>query len=69
MEIIPPYLRSNQQILIDLINTGKHPFVEGVELKGVQASHVLEEALNFTDYIILALPVQVIREVLKGEKS
>jgi len=53
--------------IIDLINTGKHPYVEGVELKGVQATHDLEEALNFSDYIILALPVQVIREVLKGK--
>jgi len=53
--------------IIDLINTVNHPYVEGVELKGVQATHDLEEALNFSDYIILALPVQVIREVLKGK--
>ncbi len=53
--------------VIELINRGRHPYVEGVELKDAQATHDLEEALSFSDYIILALPVQVIREVLKGK--
>jgi glycerol-3-phosphate dehydrogenase (NAD(P)+) len=33
----------------------------------VQATLEREEAFSFSDYIILALPVQVIREVLKGK--
>ena len=56
----------NPQV-IEAINKGKHPYIEGIGLKGVRGSLDLEEVLEFSHYIILALPVQVIRDVLRGQ--
>ncbi|MFN4318876.1 MAG: NAD(P)H-dependent glycerol-3-phosphate dehydrogenase [Aquificaceae bacterium] len=53
---------------VDLLNRGIHPYMEGLNAEGIKATVDLEEALSFSDYIILALPVQVVREVLR-EKS
>ncbi|MFN3870575.1 MAG: NAD(P)H-dependent glycerol-3-phosphate dehydrogenase [Aquificaceae bacterium] len=52
---------------VDLLNRGMHPYIEGLTLEGIKATTHLEEALNYSDYIIVALPVQAIREVLKGK--
>ncbi|MEJ5338137.1 MAG: NAD(P)H-dependent glycerol-3-phosphate dehydrogenase [Aquificaceae bacterium] len=46
------------------IEEGKHPYMEGVRLRNVGATQDLEDALAFSDYVIIALPVQAIREVL-----
>ncbi len=53
---------------VRLIKEGKHPYMEGVQLRGVDATQDLDRALDFSDYIIVALPVQAIREVL-GKKA
>ena len=53
---------------VRLIKEGKHPYMEGVKLRGVDATQDLDKAIDFSDYIIVALPVQAIREVL-GKKS
>lgn len=37
-----------------------------MELKGIQATEDLKKVLEFSRYVFLALPVQVIREVLQG---
>ncbi|MEJ7619195.1 MAG: NAD(P)H-dependent glycerol-3-phosphate dehydrogenase [Aquificaceae bacterium] len=52
---------------VRLIREGKHPYTEGIKLRGVDATQDLNKALDFSDYIIVALPVQVIREVLGGK--
>ncbi len=49
---------------VRLIKEGKHPYMDGVALKNIDATQDLDKALKFSDYIIVALPVQVIREVL-----
>ena len=49
---------------VRLIKEGKHPYMEGVKLRGVDATQDLDRAIDFSDYIIVALPVQAIREVL-----
>ncbi|MFN7066110.1 MAG: NAD(P)-binding domain-containing protein, partial [Aquificaceae bacterium] len=56
----------NPQV-VDLLNRGIHPYTEGITTKGIRATTHLEEALSFSHYIILALPVQAIREVLRGK--
>ncbi|MEJ7555198.1 MAG: NAD(P)H-dependent glycerol-3-phosphate dehydrogenase [Aquificaceae bacterium] len=53
---------------VRLIKEGKHPYMEGVKLRGVDATQDLDKAIDFSDYIIVALPVQAIREVL-GKKA
>ncbi|WPM31211.1 NAD(P)-dependent glycerol-3-phosphate dehydrogenase [Hydrogenobacter sp. T-2] len=53
---------------VRLIKEGKHPHMEGVKLRGVDATQDLDKAIDFSDYIIVALPVQAIREVL-GKKA
>ncbi len=52
---------------VDLLNRGIHPYMEGITTEGIRATTHLEEALTFSHYIILALPVQAIREVLRGK--
>ncbi|MCS7307596.1 MAG: NAD(P)-dependent glycerol-3-phosphate dehydrogenase [Aquificaceae bacterium] len=52
--------------VVELINAGIHPYMEGVRIKDVRATQNLEEALNFSSYLLLALPVQAIRGALKG---
>lgn len=56
----------NEEVL-KALNEGRHPYIEGIRLRGVSATCQIEEALAFSDYIILALPVQAIREVLSGK--
>ncbi|MFN3598411.1 MAG: NAD(P)H-dependent glycerol-3-phosphate dehydrogenase [Aquificaceae bacterium] len=56
----------NPQV-VDLLNRGMHPYMEGITTKGIRATTHLEEAITFSHYIILALPVQAIREVLRGK--
>ncbi|MDW8032237.1 MAG: NAD(P)H-dependent glycerol-3-phosphate dehydrogenase [Aquificaceae bacterium] len=52
--------------VVEEVNKGRHPYAKGLELKGVRATGDLEEALGFSLYVFLALPVQVIRGVLQG---
>ncbi len=52
--------------IVRTIKEGKHPYMDGVKLKGVDATQDLNKALAFSDYVIVALPVQVIRQVLSG---
>lgn len=49
---------------VKTIKSGKHPYMEDLKLKNVNATQDLEEALTFSDYVIIALPVQAIRVVL-----
>lgn len=53
--------------VIRAIGEGRHPYAEGVRLKNAGATQSLDEALAFSDYLIVALPVQAIREVLAGK--
>ncbi|MFN7064610.1 MAG: NAD(P)H-dependent glycerol-3-phosphate dehydrogenase [Aquificaceae bacterium] len=57
--------RSSQ--VVERLNHGQHPYMEGISVEGIRATLILEEVLSFSDYLILALPVQVIRDVLKGK--
>ncbi|MCS7262287.1 MAG: NAD(P)-dependent glycerol-3-phosphate dehydrogenase [Aquificaceae bacterium] len=56
----------NPQV-VEALNGGRHPYMEGMEIKGVRATLELEEVLDSSPYLFLALPVQVIREVLQGK--
>lgn len=53
--------------VIKALNEGRHPYMEGIKIKGVRATAQIDEALAFSDYIVLALPVQAIRQVLSGK--
>ncbi len=50
--------------IIRKLREGINPYLEGDVLENVSATESLEEAQNFSTYVIIALPVQVIREVL-----
>jgi len=52
--------------VIELINRGEHPYIQEIRLERVRATENLEELKDFSDFIILALPVQVVREVIKN---
>ncbi len=54
----------NEEI-VRVIREGRHPYTEA-SLKDVDATQDLDKVLAFSDYVIVALPVQVIREVLRG---
>jgi glycerol-3-phosphate dehydrogenase (NAD(P)+) len=49
---------------VNLINKGKHPYMDMSLPEGVQATLNPEEVLDFSDTILLALPTQVIRDVI-----
>lgn len=55
----------NPQV-VEMLSNGVHPYMDGIKIKGLLGSLDIEEALGFSNYIILALPVQVIRDVLRG---
>ncbi len=50
--------------VVQTLQEGKNPYVEGDTLENVSATTDLEKAQGFSPYVIIALPVQVIREVL-----
>mgnify|MGYP001770628718 CR=1 FL=1 len=56
------------QEVVELINKGRHPYQDMDIPKGVRATANLEEALNFSQYLVIALPVQAIRSVLSGRE-
>ncbi len=56
------------QKVVELINSGKHPYQEISMPQSVKATLSLEECLDFSSYVMLALPVQVIRSVLEGKR-
>ncbi|MCS6957771.1 MAG: NAD(P)H-dependent glycerol-3-phosphate dehydrogenase [Aquificaceae bacterium] len=53
--------------VVELLNKGLHPYIEGITLKRVRASQDLKEVLSFSAYVIIALPVQAIDKVLREE--
>ncbi|GBC88441.1 Glycerol-3-phosphate dehydrogenase [NAD(P)+] [bacterium HR13] len=66
--------RLNHQVLVydrnqdtvKEINRGNHPYMKGIKLKGVEATTSLKDIERYSDYVIIALPVQAIREVIQG---
>ncbi|MDQ7037818.1 MAG: NAD(P)H-dependent glycerol-3-phosphate dehydrogenase, partial [Aquificota bacterium] len=51
---------------VGAINSGKHPYVQGVELPdGMRATTSLRD-LEDSDYLVCALPTQVVGEVFSG---
>ncbi len=53
--------------VVELINSGRHPYMEGLSIPCARASTELREVLDFSDYLVIALPVQAIRSVLEGQ--
>lgn len=49
---------------VDQINHGQHPFFEN-KIEGIKATKILAEALDFADYIVLAVPTKFMRSALK----
>lgn len=52
--------------VLRLLSQGVHPYIEGISFPPPMTTDVLKEAIGFSDYLVLALPVQVIGQVLKG---
>ncbi|QWK19794.1 MAG: NAD(P)-dependent glycerol-3-phosphate dehydrogenase [Hydrogenobacter thermophilus] len=55
----------NQDIVRE-INRGNHPYMKDIKLKGVEATTSLKDIEHYSDYVIIALPVQTIREVIQS---
>ena len=58
------YDRNSQ--VVKLLQEGKNPYIEGDFIYNVSATQDLEQAQAFSKYVIIALPVQVIGQVLSG---
>ncbi|WP_448583619.1 NAD(P)H-dependent glycerol-3-phosphate dehydrogenase [Thermocrinis sp.] len=52
--------------VVESLRKGKDPYWELEFAKNPRATSVLDEAIEFSDLIVVALPVQVIREVLQN---
>ncbi len=49
---------------VKLINEGKHPFFD-LPLKDIKATNSLEDVINFSNHILLAVPTKFMRDSLK----
>ena len=49
---------------VDKINNGIHPFFDN-EISGIKATAQLNDALLFSDYLVLAVPTKFMRESLR----
>lgn len=54
------------QDVVKKINEGKHPYMQNITLSNVSATQNLKDAESYSDYLVVALPVQAIREVIKS---
>ncbi len=52
------------QKAVDQINQGQHPFFEN-KIEKIKATNHLEEALDFADFIVLAVPTKFMRTALR----
>lgn len=52
--------------IIESINKHSHPFFEGIIIpSSIKATSKIEEAIRYSNYIVLCVPTKVIRNVLK----
>ncbi len=51
--------------VVKLINDGIHPYMDGISLKNVRATCDLEDIEKYSNYVLVALPVQAVREVIR----
>ncbi|SNZ10903.1 NAD(P)H-dependent glycerol-3-phosphate dehydrogenase [Hydrogenobacter hydrogenophilus] len=51
--------------VVKKINEGRHPYIQDITLSNVSATQNLKDAESHSDYLVIALPVQAIREVIK----
>lgn len=52
--------------VVKRINKGRHPYMQNITLSNVSATQNLKDAESHSDYLVVALPVQAIREVIKN---
>ncbi len=58
------YIYDISSINVDKINNHIHPFFETQLPKDIKATNSLEKVINFSNYILLAVPTAVMRDVL-----
>ena len=52
--------------VVKKINEGRHPYIQDITLSNVSATQNLKDIESYSNYLVIALPVQAIREVIKN---